>query len=351
MVSALLDALNYIGGALDKPGRAVRGGLAGRPDELLAAIPFSDSAGWTDPSRAVSGRDLLTMRGWDTGNDTLDTLLGAGVEMALDPTTLIGGAVGARLGRLGGRALEGAAMARGPGYATTAEDLLRQVGRLDDPETAIRRIENIQQMAPQAFAEVPEGSKLLNAGAEGFAARTPAGDVVRVGGVLNDRPDGVFRGRPISPDVLQATRAADYPGTKFRNIRAERVPFAERVGDESYWGRPGFNNDPSRLNALDQRLEPTGLGFGDRKADNAGIYRGRDVVIDPGAVDELPGYAGGFQTVTPAGDPFAMSRAILDLLGGQPAMRRALDAGLAAPRYEQNLGRFGASAGASLGAL
>lgn len=101
-MSALLDALSYIGDSLDKPGRAVRGTLAGRPDEALAAIPFSDSMGWTDPSRAVSGRELLAQQGWQTGNDTLDAGLGFAADMALDPTTYLGiGGVG-RLAKAAG---------------------------------------------------------------------------------------------------------------------------------------------------------------------------------------------------------------------------------------------------------
>ena len=49
-MSFLLDALSYFGEAADKPGRAIRGVLGGRPHEALAAIPFSDTLGWTDPA-------------------------------------------------------------------------------------------------------------------------------------------------------------------------------------------------------------------------------------------------------------------------------------------------------------
>ncbi len=333
-MSALMDALSYLGETLDKPGRAVRGLLAGRPDEGLAVVPFSDSLGLTNPSHRVSGTDLLHQYGISTGSDLGDAALGFGTELVLDPMTYLGAGIAGRLAAKAGRALETAAKARGPGYATTAEDLLAQVGRLgDNAEAATSRIENIAKMAPLAFSEVPEGSTLLGAGAEGLAARTPAGDVVRLGGVFKDLP-----GRPVSENVLQATRAVDYPSSQFMNIRAERVPFAEAVS-------------PGGEQALAKNLEGQGLSFADLKAENAGRAGGRDVVIDPGAVDALPGYTGGYQPVVQAGQPSALMARLLDLLGGQRAMRRALDAGLAAPRYETNFYRAGAVAGAGSGRL
>lgn len=103
-MNPLLQALEYVGGALDKPGRAVRGGLAGRPDELAAIIPFSDSLEITDPSRAVSGTDLLRGAGFGTGSDTADAVLGFGAEMALDPTNLIGLGLAGKTARLAGEA-------------------------------------------------------------------------------------------------------------------------------------------------------------------------------------------------------------------------------------------------------
>jgi hypothetical protein len=78
---------------------------------------------------------------------------------------------------------------------------------------------------------------------------------------------------------------------------------------------------------------------------------GRPVIIDPGSVGSLhfTPFAGTYQDVTRVGEPPAPLRALLDLTGGRPAMRRALDAGLSAPRYERNLGYLGGAAGASLG--
>src|SRR5262245_21103149 len=58
-----IGGLQYIGETLDKPGRDVRGLLAGRPGELANLIPFSDTMGLTDPTQATSGRDLLEQTG------------------------------------------------------------------------------------------------------------------------------------------------------------------------------------------------------------------------------------------------------------------------------------------------
>ncbi len=102
-MSWLLDALEYAMDSADKPGRAVRGALMGRADEVAAALPFSDSLGITDPSRRVSGRDLVSTLG-GTGSDTADGVLGFGAEVALDPTTYVGLGAARRALGLGGRA-------------------------------------------------------------------------------------------------------------------------------------------------------------------------------------------------------------------------------------------------------
>jgi hypothetical protein len=80
-----LSSLAYIGESIDKPMAALRGLLAGRPEELANAIPFSDalgitsSDGWfhdsigvTDDEDTVYGRDLLETWGIaDENNDGL----------------------------------------------------------------------------------------------------------------------------------------------------------------------------------------------------------------------------------------------------------------------------------------
>lgn len=102
------SGLNYLASALDKPGRAIRGLLGGKPSELLAAIPFSDSAGITDPKNAVSGRNLTDMAGITTRGDKGWGAWGAGLgaEMLLDPLNALtfGGAATTKLGTALGKA-------------------------------------------------------------------------------------------------------------------------------------------------------------------------------------------------------------------------------------------------------
>jgi hypothetical protein len=71
-----MSSVQYIGESIDKPMAAIRGALAGRPEELLNAIPFSDALGLTssegmffdqigltDDENTVYGRDLLETYG------------------------------------------------------------------------------------------------------------------------------------------------------------------------------------------------------------------------------------------------------------------------------------------------
>ena len=87
----LSEALNYLGSALDKPGRAVRGLLSGNLREGLAAVPFSDSMGLTDEHQRVSGRDLTDKWGVTRKGDKGWGSWGAGLgtEIALDPLNFI----------------------------------------------------------------------------------------------------------------------------------------------------------------------------------------------------------------------------------------------------------------------
>jgi hypothetical protein len=112
-MSALLEALGYIGSSLDKPGAAVRGLLAGQPEQLLNLVPFSDAMGLTDETQRVSGSDLLGRMGWTDPGLGRD-LTGLLVDTITNPLTYVGGtAVGKALPKLiGGASAEEAAAAR-----------------------------------------------------------------------------------------------------------------------------------------------------------------------------------------------------------------------------------------------
>jgi hypothetical protein len=82
-----LSSLAYIGESIDKPMAAIRGLLAGRPEEIANIIPFSDALGITssdglfydqigvtDDEDTVYGRDLLEQ--WGMADDNVDGLGG-----------------------------------------------------------------------------------------------------------------------------------------------------------------------------------------------------------------------------------------------------------------------------------
>ena len=90
-LNAGVGGLQYLGDTIGKPGRIVRGLLGGDLREGLGnLIPFSDFMGITDPSKQVSGRQLLENIGVldqnQTGLDAGD-VAGLGAEVALDPLT------------------------------------------------------------------------------------------------------------------------------------------------------------------------------------------------------------------------------------------------------------------------
>ena len=89
LIGKATGGLGYALGTLNKPGRAVRGLLAGRPSELANLIPFSDSMGITDPAKEVTGKKLLEHAGILRPGDKSWGAWGAGLatDIATDPLT------------------------------------------------------------------------------------------------------------------------------------------------------------------------------------------------------------------------------------------------------------------------
>ena len=98
MPNTLMDALSYVGDSIDKPGRAVRGLLAGKAREGLAAIPFSDSLGLTDNHDNTSGRDLTDHYGLTSKHSKSfsSSALGFGAGILTDPMSLVGAGLAAK---------------------------------------------------------------------------------------------------------------------------------------------------------------------------------------------------------------------------------------------------------------
>ena len=341
--------LGNLGDSLEKPGRFVKAavsavgsglGLNAPPDrsEALSFLPFSDSLGLTDPRNATKGSALSSQWTGLAPDAWQNQILGFGMDVGLDPTTYMGAGLGKAAGKGLGAAAERAAMARGPGYSTTANDLARMmVGVKDEQGMVGRRMAEIRQLPDGGAgirAEIHPDSRIIGAGAEAVTFASPLGRVTRVG-----RSPVEAMGRPVSEDIVQATRTVDYPRNAALNQRVENLPFASPA--------PGGRPIPPDLAA---RLESQGLKFTDPNAGNWGMAGGRSVVIDPGAVDVLPAFAGGFSPVVAARAPDRVERFLLDMLGGQRAMRSALERGLSAPAYQRRLGQAGQAAGGMAGA-
>jgi hypothetical protein len=331
----LLDTLSYIGEAFDKPGRAVRGLLGGRPEELLAAVPFSDSVGLTDKANRVSGQDLT---GLDDGG-VMSTVANIGTEVATDPLLFAGGL----LGRLAGAKASEAAVARGPQYGTTTDDLLR-MGREggEEAEQAARIMTDFldPKDLSRALGELPPNATVLGHGQEAMAFRSPTGEVIRIG----DR-GAASGGRPVAEGVLQPTSAIDSGA-----VRVERLPFAENVGDAGIWQTRNPQTMTTQMDDLDRTLRQSGLKFDDRHLGNVGVVGGKPAVIDPGALD-MSGFSGSMSPVTQAGDPSRLMNLLLDSVGANDAVRKAYATGLSGPDMRGKIGAYGAGLGGGTGIL
>jgi|TARA_A100001037_G_scaffold102785_1_gene93552 hypothetical protein len=89
-----MSTLGWLGETLDKFGRPVRQLLAGafnpehkfEASELLAWVPFSDTAGLTDPKNIAYGKDITQ---WDDSESWWDDIAAFGVEVATDPLSFV----------------------------------------------------------------------------------------------------------------------------------------------------------------------------------------------------------------------------------------------------------------------
>lgn len=253
-----LSALGYVGSTLDKPGAALRGLLAGQPDQLLNLIPFSDALGITDEADRVSGRDLLEQYGMLAPNTPgLDwgDVGGFGAEVLLDPLTYLtfGGSALTKAGRAADAAGDLARGAYGAGGtllkgARQAGIEAGQRGLVGVGLPFAGTLENVLGFRPEmAMATGPWAHK--------------------VAGVLDTTGDWLRYGNPVGLTYGQlfGTGAKGAPD-RLGQIGAKRITELERAGeaaamkdiaDPAYalLSKGGLGGDPADIAAKLQFIE------------------------------------------------------------------------------------------------
>lgn len=316
-------ALGGLGSVLSAPGRGVRN-LLGLPEDSAA---FIESQG-LDP------------------NSMSSSAAGLAYDMLTDPLTYAGGF----LGKLGGRALgaaaggnlERAALARGPRYGGGLSKLegaaqtragmnkLLVPGELPGamvpgPQTTLEKFTSSPH-ANRLLEELPEGSRIFGDSNNALAFRTPAGDVVRFG----------QESRAAIPEMLQPTRSV-----QVGDWTAERLPFADRVGDRALYA------EHAKPMIASVRAQP-GLRTADFHPGNMGLIGDRPVMIDPGAVAALPGHTLPTASSIEASEPGRLTNWLLDRLDATNRVRRGVSPAPHASEFSNALaGRLGGLLGYS----
>ncbi|MCK9601599.1 MAG: hypothetical protein M0R06_21335, partial [Sphaerochaeta sp.] len=170
LLSSTMGVLSWLGESLDKPRLAVHGLLAGKPMELLRAIPFSDTLGITDEDGILgdvalttdkdrtSGRDLLEAWGVPRNKPGLSDwgwdLAGFATEFA-DPLVMVSGP---------GKAVTaaGKALQQGVKLAKGAEGVEQAIQHADDVVKGVAEAGKILGTSPAAkIEEIRKGQRAL----------------------------------------------------------------------------------------------------------------------------------------------------------------------------------------------
>ncbi|HUU23459.1 MAG TPA: hypothetical protein VM389_13085 [Phycisphaerae bacterium] len=128
----LLSGVGYVAGFVDKTfgGRAIRGLLGGKPEEVLSILPGSDVLGITSRANEVTGRDLLEkadiLRPNKPGLDWGD-VAGFAADVALSPASYVGPGALTKGGRILGMIGKTPKGFRA-GMTTTAREVLQGAG-------------------------------------------------------------------------------------------------------------------------------------------------------------------------------------------------------------------------------
>lgn len=163
-----MGAFQYAAETLDKPGAAVRGLIAGEPDQLLNLIPFSDTLGITDPTERHYGSDLLVDLGLRQRNDPdkwfePGDIAGFAFDVATDPLSWIN-PLGA-LSKGGHVAQRAGIMDRLPGLAKKA------TGGIEPGKRAQRSAHTLRELVEEAKGKAvgQEAVDEINTGLRGAA--------------------------------------------------------------------------------------------------------------------------------------------------------------------------------------
>lgn len=266
--------------------------------------------------KAMSTQDIVGKLGGDP-NSTWQNI---GVGALTDPWTYALGAGGLRVGEAGlaraGKALDTAALARGPGFVGNDLGMFAGHGLEVADKGGLAR----------AASEIPTGSSFLGEGAEARVFKTPSGRTVRVG-----MADSGVQGRPISSSVLQADRTVAIPAGEGKFLSVEHTPLADSVANAGQWHKvPGdawksFLSGDER-DALRSALEADQLKPLDMHLGNLGRHAGVPVVIDPGAITQAGGDVAR-QSVINAKQPGFVVNHLLNMLGSDQKLQAALAAG------------------------
>lgn len=229
-----MGTLQYAAETLDKPGAAARGLLAGRPDQLLNLIPFSDTLGITSARERTSGRDLLEMYGIAPPNregfhpfrnplDALGDVTGLATEVVTDPLFWLSSparaltSAGQQAGRLGKVAT---------GAVQTVDDAGRVVVSRPTAAQLASEAMGSGQLAPTVASRIAAGQGGLT------SLWNPFGENI----VLGTGP----RAQAFAERVLDPLGDMAFYNPVMRGLRSKLAPSAQttssevlqRVGDE-----------------------------------------------------------------------------------------------------------------------
>lgn len=255
---AILDALQWVGESLDKPGAAVRGLLAGRPGQLANLIPFSDTLGLTDPKERTYGRDLLQKWGM-LGENTPGLDMGDVAGFGVDVLSGFGGDYGVlkgagALGRMAGRYADEAVKSPTLGVFGGALGDFSQYGKQARQVSPDEAMSLYRPWADSLSPEEAEAIRLFTSGPQnavsstlrGISPNKPLGEIPNLGvssaptinsteRIFNEMipyaDSAIAKGEGILPDTVTYRLSQQLGGMNAGNARSK---IGEILTDPSY---------------------------------------------------------------------------------------------------------------------